>query len=94
VYSHDHKSSIATLKSKFNAITRIIRLAYKSKTPDLYRNFSQIVLDLGHYFDMDEAKNELSPDEAKKFITWEVVMAKQKELEKHNLILSKIKIQR
>ena len=82
VYSRDHKSSIATLKSKFNAITRIIRLAYKSKTPDLYRKFSQIVLDIGQYFDLDEARNELSPEEEKKFIAWEVVVAKQKQLEK------------
>ena len=39
-------------------------------------------MDIGQYFDLDEARNELSPEEEKKFIAWEVVVAKQKQLEK------------
>ena len=66
-YSLNHHSSVATIKSKFNAITRIIRLSYKSKSPDLYEKFSRIVSDLGHYFEDDEFNNELSPEELKKF---------------------------
>ena len=81
IYTLNHQSSIATLKTKFNAITRIIRLSYKSKSPDLYEKFSRIVNDLGHYFEDDEFDNELSPEEWKKFIKWEVVMEKQKQLE-------------
>ena len=81
-YSLNHHSSIATLKSKFNAITRILRLALKSKTPDLYEKFSYIVFDLGIHFEDDEFKNELSPEEAKKFVSWDVVLAKQKHLER------------
>jgi hypothetical protein len=80
-YSLNHNSSVATLKSKFNAITRIIRLSYKSKSPDLYEKFSRIVSDLGHYFEDDEFNNELSPEELKKFIVWDEVIAKQKSLE-------------
>lgn len=80
-YSKIKKSSLATLKTKFNAIARIMRLAFKSKKPDLYEKFSQIIIDLGDYIEDDEAQNELSPEEEKKFVKWEVVMAKQKELE-------------
>jgi hypothetical protein len=40
------------------------------------------VSDLGHYFEDDEFDNELSPEEFKKFIQWDDVMAKQKSLEK------------
>jgi hypothetical protein len=80
-YTLNQHSSIATLKSKFNGITRIIRLSYKSKSPDLYEKFSRIVSDLGHYFEDDEFDNELSPEEFKKFIQWDDVMAKQKSLE-------------
>ena len=52
LYTLNHNSSVATLKSKFNAITRIIRLSYKSKSPDLYEKFSRIVSDLGHFLKM------------------------------------------
>ena len=44
--------------------------------------FSNIVSDLGAHFDDDEFENELSPEEEKKFIHWEVVISKQKELER------------
>ena len=81
-YSLNHNSSIATVKSKFNAITRILRLAFKSKTPDLYEKFSRIVSDLGAYFEDDEFDNMLSPEEEHKFITWDIVIAKQKQLER------------
>ena len=81
-YCSNHNSSIATLKSRFNAITRIMRLAFKSKTPDLYEKFSRIVYDLGEYFEDDEFDNVLSPEEEHKFITWDIVIAKQKQLER------------
>ncbi len=76
-----HTSRIATLEPKFNGITRIIRSSYKSKSPDLYEKFPRIVSDLGPYFEDDEFDNELSPEEFKKFIKWDDVMAKQKSLE-------------
>ena len=89
-YTLNQHSSVATLKSKFNGITRIIRLSYKSKSPDLYEKFSRIVSDLGHYFEDDEFDNELSPEELKKFIQWDDVIAKQKSLENtFNSILNK-----
>ena len=80
-YSLNHNSSIATLKSKFNGIARVLRLAFKSKTPDLYEKFSHIIFDLGIHFEDDEFNNELSPEEEKKFVSWDIVMARQKQLE-------------
>jgi len=73
-YSLNHNSSIATLKSKFNAITRIIRLSYKSKQPDLYEKFSYIVFDLGVYFEDDEFDNELSPEEERKRKSFKILL--------------------
>lgn len=81
-YSLNHHSSTATLKSKFNGITRIMRIAFKSKTPDLYEKFSYIVFDLGVYFEDDEFNNELSPEEELKFINWDIVISKQKNLQR------------
>ena len=81
-YSLNHHSSIATLKSKFNAITRIIRLAYHSKTSDLYSKFSYIVFDLGIHFEDDEFKNELSPEEIKKFVFWDFILVTQQHLQR------------
>ena len=52
-YSKIKKSSLATLKTKFNAIARIMRLAFKSKKPDIYEKFSQIIIDLGDYIEDD-----------------------------------------
>ncbi len=69
------------LNQNFNAITRILQLAFKSKTPDLYEKFSCSVFDLGIHFEDDELRNELSPEEAKKFVSWDEVLAKQKQLE-------------
>ncbi len=97
-YSLNHNSSVATVKSRFNAITRIMRLAFKSKTPDLYEKFSRIGHDLGDYFDDDEYDDVLSPEEEHKLITWDIVIAKQKQLERflvpflHSLLLLPTKI--
>ena len=39
VYTLNHNSSVATLKSKFNAITRIIRLSHKVNHPIYMKSF-------------------------------------------------------
>ncbi len=87
-FKHYQHSSIAsfflkftTLKSKFNGISTIIRLLYKGKSADSYEKFSRKVSDLGHYFEDDEFDNKLSPEEFRKFIQWDDVLAKQKSLE-------------
>ena len=52
-YFLNHHSSILNLKLKFNAITRILGLSFKSKRPDLYQKFSHIIFDLEVYFEDD-----------------------------------------
>ena len=74
--------STATIKSRFNAITRIFRIAYETKNYALYEKYSSVVMFLGDIFEDDEFRNELNEYELKKFITFDVVLDKQKELEK------------
>jgi len=80
----------ATLKSRFNAITRIFRIAFDTKFYELYDKYSSLVIFLGDHFEDDEFNNELNDIELKKFITFDVVLDKQKELEaKFDLIQNK-----
>ena len=80
----------ATLKSRFNAITRIFRIAFDTKFYELYDKYSSLVIFLGNHFEDDEFNNELNDIELKKFITFDVVLDKQKELEaKFDLIQKK-----
>ena len=69
----------ATIKTKVNAITRIFRIAFETKNYELY---SGLVIFLGSHFEDDEFDNKLSEIEAKKFITFDIVLDKQKELQK------------
>jgi len=71
-YGDKESKRIATLKGRFNAITRIFRLAFDTKNYDLYDKYSSLVIFL---------ENELSEIELKKFITFDVVLNKQKQLE-------------
>jgi hypothetical protein len=59
-YAAKPTTSIATIKSRFNAITRIIRIAYETKNYQLYDKYSALVLFLGTQFEQDEHNNELS----------------------------------
>ena len=82
-YSRQEKRpSPTTIKSKVNAITRIIRIAFNTKNYELYDKFSALVIFLGAFFEDDEFNNELNEIELKKFITFDVVLDKQKALEK------------
>lgn len=80
-YAKKPKPSIATIKSRFNAITRIFRIAFETKNTELYNKYSNCVLFLGKQFEADEFNNELSDTEIKKFVHFNVVLAKQKELQ-------------
>lgn len=75
------KPSLATLKSRFNAMTRIFRIAYETKTYPLYEKYSGLVLFLSNQFEADEHNNELSQLELKKFVPFNIVLDKQKELQ-------------
>ena len=92
-YGDSESKRIATLKGRFNAITRIIRIAFETKFYDLYEKFSTCVIFLGQYFDDDEYNNELSEIELKKFITFDVVLDKQKELQKQFELIQNKKTQ-
>ena len=81
-YSNKEKPSLATIKSRFNAITRIFRIAYETKNYELYVKYSSLVMFLSRQFEDDEFDNELSEEELKKFVTFDVVLNKQKVLQK------------
>ena len=80
-YSKKESKRVATLKRRFNAVTRIFRIAFETKNYDLYEKYSSLVIFLNQYFDDDENENELSEIEKKKFITFDVVLDKQKQLQ-------------
>ena len=74
--------SIATIKSRFNAITRIFRIAYETKAYELYTKCSSLVMFLGRHHEDNEFNNELNEIEARKYVSFEVVLQKQNELQK------------
>ena len=79
--SKETKPSPATLKTKINAITRIFRIAFDTKFYDLYEKYSSLVIFINQFTEDDEFRNELSEIELKKFITFDIVLKKQKELQ-------------
>ena len=86
-YANKEKKSLATIKSRFNAITRIFRITYETKNYELYDKYSSCIIFLSQQFEADEFDNELSEEEMKKFVTFDVVLNKQKELQKQFEIL-------
>lgn len=81
-YANQQSKRVATIKGRINAITRIFRIAYETKNYDLYDKYSTLVIFLGSHFEDDEFNNELSEIEMKKFITFDIVLDKQKQLQK------------
>lgn len=79
-YANKEKPSLATIKSRFNAITRIFRIAYETKNYYLYDKYSALVIFLNQQFEADEFNNELSENEIKKFIDFKIVLEVQKAL--------------
>ena len=81
-YGNKEKPSLATIKSRFNAITRIFRIAYQTKNYELYEKYSSLVIFISRNFEADEFDNVLSEEEMKKFVSFDIVLDKQKELQK------------
>ena len=81
-YGNKEKPSLATIKSRFNAITRIFRIAYQTKNYELYEKYSSLVIFISRNFEADEFDNVLSEEEMKKFVSFDIVLDKQKELKK------------
>ena len=65
-YGNKEKTSLTTIKSRFNAITRLFRIAYETKNYELYVKYSSLVIFLSRQFEADEFDNELSEEELKK----------------------------
>lgn len=79
-YANQDKFSVATLKSRYVAILRIIRIGYNNKLNLNYQLLSYIVSILGDEIDNKEGKNELSPEEIERFLDFDIIKLKQKEL--------------
>lgn len=80
-YYKDQSPSLSTLEHRFNAILRMIRIAYGNKTSPLYKLFSIIVFQIHEFIIEYEGENMLNAHEQKKYVNWEDVLAIQKELE-------------
>ena len=76
-YANKEKPRVATIRSRFNAITRIFRIAYETKNYEMYDKYSSVVI-----FEDDEYNNELDDIEIKKFVSFDVVLELQKELQR------------
>lgn len=81
-YGNKEKPRVATIRSRFNAITRIFRIAYETKNYELYDKYSSVVIFLGQHFEDNEHNNELDDIEIKKFVSFDVVLELQKELQR------------
>ncbi len=80
-YKDRKRKSPSTFESRFNAILRIIRIAYGNKSAPLYKLFSEIVFQLHDMILLDEGSNRLNADEAKKYVNWLDVLKIQKRME-------------
>jgi hypothetical protein len=80
-YKDKTRKSPSTLENRFNAILRIIRIAYGNKTAPLYKLFSELVFQLHDVILLDEGSNRLNADEAKKYVNWLDVLKIQKRME-------------
>jgi hypothetical protein len=65
-YGNKEKTSLATIKSRFNAITRIFSIAYETKNYELYVKYSSLVLFLE--FEDNEYDNEISEEQLKSLL--------------------------
>ena len=86
-YANKENPKIATIKSRFNAITRIFRIAFETKNYELYDKYSTLVIFLGQQFEHDEFDNELSEGEIKKYVPFNIILEKQQELSKQFQLL-------
>ena len=80
-YGNSESQRVATIKGRFNAITRIFRIAYETKNYDLYDKYSTLVIFLGAHFEDDEFNNELSEIELKKFISFDIILNRKNQLQ-------------
>lgn len=80
-YYKDKNPSLSTIENRFNAILRMIRIAYGNKLAPLYKLFSVMVFQLHDAKLYYEGDNELNVYEAKKYINWLDVLKIQQVME-------------
>lgn len=80
-YSKKPETSLRTLEGRFVAICRIIRIAYDTKQYPLYEKYSDILLDLNAMHKMDETDQKLNKNEEKTFVSFDIVLQVQNNLE-------------
>ena len=80
-YANKDAPKVSTIKTRFNAITRIFRIAFQTKKYQLYEKYSAIVIFLGMHFDLDEHNNELSDLEKTKFAPFNEILDIRSKLE-------------
>lgn len=73
--------SILTIKSRFNAIARIFRIAFGGKSYVLYEKLSAMIIFIGEYFSSNDKNNKLSENEQKKYLSWSFILQKQMQLQ-------------
>jgi len=79
-YSLEKKSAITTIKGKINAMCRIIRLAYKTRSLYKYQKYSHLVSSLGIAQSNIDSRNVLTETEYKKFLPYETILDYQNKL--------------
>ena len=88
-YSFLRSLAITTIKSKLNAICRIIRIGLKTKNDYTYQKYAYLVASIGLQQEDVDDTNRLSELEVKKFVPFEFILMKQLELEQKFNSLSK-----
>ncbi|WP_396189514.1 hypothetical protein [Flavobacterium sp.] len=74
-------TSMCTIEYRFNAILRIMRIAFGTKDSKLYKLFSTIVFQIHGYIKTKDGRNKLNEFEKRKYIRWEDVLRIHKQLE-------------
>jgi hypothetical protein len=77
----NNEPTLPSIEGRFNAILRVIRIAYGNKKTPLYKLFSIMVFQLHDELMFKEGDNKLNKHEAKKYINWQDVIFIQKKLE-------------
>ncbi len=80
-YYKNKNPSLSTLENRFNAILRMMRIAYGNKLAPVYKLFSVMVFLLHDAKLYNEGDNELNIYEAKKYINWLDVIKIQQTME-------------
>jgi hypothetical protein len=74
-------NSISTLKSDVVKLMRVLFIALKGKTSGVYMKYAAILKDLSNTVENEDNENKLNDNEKTRYLKWEHVLNKQKELQ-------------